>query len=269
MKIGIIIDNIYGLHIMKYLSKFDHQYHIYIDNKCWYYGDNKRNDNIDNIKTWINYLSTLWVDKIILPPIYELAFLLDPHYQNFAQNANSSYEIANIYTDYISYCAKYSVVGKLGFIWDLSDFEFLDIYISQILSDFNPSANQSNNKYFMKPFLIYKKETNLRKYLLQNLSPNSHIINHTVKTDLRKISSYNIDTILPLNYAYFANTKSIKHHINKIKFHDINFDFLDQKNDIYSISIYISGRSEILLSQKKRKWLLCRGKSIERNVKLM
>lgn len=266
MKIWIIIDNIYWLAIMNLLSKYDHEYYIYIDNHNSFYGDKKREIGIGWVKKWIEYLQNLGVEKIILPPTYELAFLLDDRYKNFSQN------ITNIYISYIKdFVAKHSIVGKLWFVWDLADMEFLDIYILEVLSDFTFSENQAKNKFF-NWFVIYKQTTPLRKYLLNHLSATNHLLNHSIKTDLRKIKPYNIDTLIPLNYSYFSCWKTIKHDLWKIKFHDINvikniWEWLSYEKSDYNIYIYLTNRADLLLSEKKRKRLLCRGKTIERNLK--
>lgn len=262
MKIWVIIDDIYWLYIMKRLSTQNHEYHIYIDNHNSFYGDKKRDHNIQNIITWIQYLQNIWVQKIILPPAYELAFLQDDRYKSQFENL-----ICNIYTSYLqNYVSKYSTVGKLWFVWDLADMEFLDIYISEIFSDFKASVHQSQNKYFKYPFLIYKKITPLRKYNLQHISPDNHIINHIVKTDIRKLKSYNIDTIIPLNYSYFALWKFFDRNVKKIKFHnlfsktDIIKNIWSQESE-YSCDIYFTGDDTLFLSQKKREYILSRWKT--------
>lgn len=256
---------------MKHLSQHDHEYHIYIDNQSSFRWDKNREIGINSIQKWIQYLESKWVDKIILPPTYEMAVMLDPRYQAIKSN-----NIANIYISYIrNYIAKYSIVGKLWFVWDAADMEFINIYIADILSDFVASGNQTGNKHFQSPFLIYKKQTPLRKYMLQHLSPTSHIINHTIQTDIRKIKSYNLDTLIPLNYAYFAADKSIKHWLwAKIKFHNIYhcddlWNWLDANKSEYTCNIYITDNNNTLYSEKKWKWLLCRGKSIEWNIEII
>ena len=269
MKIGIIIDNIYGLSIMNMLSKYDHEYHIYIDNKRSFWWDKNREIGIKWVSEWIKYLESKWVYKIILPPTYEMAFLLDDRYKHISQN------IANIYISYLhNLVAKYSIVGKLWFLGDSADMEYLDLYISQILSDFKPSANQLGNKNFMKPFWIYRKLVPLWKYLSNHLSANNVLLNNIIKTDLKKIKSYNIDTLVPLNYAYMIHNKSIKHYIGKIRFHDMTrieeiWKWLGYDKSEYSVNIYMTDNNKLLISEKKRKWLLCRGKSIEWNVEMI
>ena len=294
MKIWIIVDNIYWLNIMNRLSKYDHEYHIYIDNQNSFRWDKNREIWIEWIKEWIKYLETKWVNKIILPPIYEMAFLLDPRYKKLdlgnwpiSQNTRfwknqSSCRIANIYISYLqNYAAKYSLVGKLWFVGDLADMEFLELYISQILSDFKPSVHQANNKQFMKPFWVYRKQVPMRKYLWNHLSANNILLNNVIKNDLKKIKSYNIDTLIPLNYAFWTYSKSIKHSIGKIKFHDVDilekirkwleleWDNTWSSKSEYFTNIYITDNNKLLLGEKKRKWLLCRGKSVERNIELV
>lgn len=269
MKIGIIIDNIYGLSIMNMLSKYDHEYHIYIDNKSSFWWDKNREIGIEWVSSWIKYLESKWVDKIILPPTYEMAMSVDDRYKDVSQ------KISNIYIPYLqNLVAKYSIVGKLWFLGDNADMDFLDLYISQVLSDYQHTANQLGNKNFMKPFWVYRKLVPLWKYLSNHLSANNVLLNNIIKTDLNIIKSYNIDTLVPLNYAYMIHSKSIKHYIGKMRFHNMThieeiWKWLGYKSSEYSVNIYITDNNKLLLSEKKWKWLLCRGKSIEWNIEMI
>jgi len=75
MKIGIITSWNDTLTLFRFLQGYDHEYIIYYDFLNRPYGDKTFECSLEQIQKWIWFLIKKWCEKIILPPIYELALL--------------------------------------------------------------------------------------------------------------------------------------------------------------------------------------------------
>ena len=67
------------------------------------------------------------------------------------------------------------------------------------------------------------KEVRLWKPLLEQLSRSSILVNSLIKNDLKYFKDAAVDTLIPMNYSYFAAQKTINHLLStkKIRFHGI------------------------------------------------
>ena len=263
MKIGVITSWNEVLTLFKFLNKFDYQYHVYYDQSNWPYGDKDFDFSVNQIKKWIEVLQSKGVEKIILPPAYELSFLEDEKYRDL---------ILPLFSRYVSeYCFAQSLVGKMGVMWDFADIQVAQKLISAFSKNYKLSDNQSKIKKFNFPFKFWCKEVQMWKYFATKLSFSNIMSNKVVKFDLRYFKDSNVDTVIPMNYEYFNYQRTIANFLNfkKQKFHKIDslekiFKEFDLKqSDAYSVNFYVNGHCEFLKREKKTLWNIQRGKNIE------
>jgi len=90
---------------------------------------------------------------------------------------------------------------------------------------FSLTENQLSTKPFHSPFAYRCKDVRMWKYFLRSLQPREYMVNKVVKFDLKYFSDAMVDTIVPLNYAFFAFEKTIQRFFNpkKQKFHPLSF----------------------------------------------
>ncbi len=255
MKIGIITSGNDNLSIFKFLSQHDHEYFIYYDNLSWPYWDKPIQHNIQKIIDWIDFLSSNWVDKIIIPPIYELQLL------------SSNNKILPLFQSYLqNFIFKYSLVGKLWIWWDFADIQSAQELITQEATKYQPTTNQTGISKFNYPFKYRTKEIWLRKYYITNLSYSDPMINKIIKNDLRYFKDADIDTRIPLNYWYFNYQNTIFKFFNfkKTRFHKI--DKLEQcftlqnlkTSKEYKTTIFYTWQIEFFKKQKRLSRLISR-----------
>lgn len=256
MKIWVVTSGFEMLPLFKFLNKYDFEYHIYRDWNYWPYGDKGFDFSFERVQKAISYLNNK-VDYIIVPPVYEL-FLWD----------NS--KILPLFKNYLfEYCLKYSLVGKIWFLWDFSDIEVFQNKFEEISKDYKLTENQKSIKKFNFPFAIWLKEVGLWKYFLTKLWFRDWMVRQTIKHDLRYFKDAAVDTLVPLNWGFIAYEKGIKSKINlnKIRFYWINSvenifnniveDYWLEENN-YSIYLYKNWVTDILKEQKKWMWILQR-----------
>ena len=263
MKIGIITSWNEVLTLFKFLHKENHEYHIYYDQNNWPYGDRKFDIVKNNVEEWILYLQKKWVDKIIIPPTYELYFLNNKEYSEF---------ILPLFSQYlIQYCFVQSLVGKIGLIWDFADVQVVQDLITVFSKNYKLTDNQSKIRKFHFPFKFWVKEVQMWKYFANKLSFSNLMVNRVIKFDLRYFKDANVDTIIPLNYEYFNYQNTIFKFFNfkKQRFHKLIaleklfWEFKLKSSEKYSVNIYYTGHVEFLKREKKTLWNLQRWKSID------
>lgn len=263
MKIGLVTSWNWNFALFKFLNKFEHDYHIYYDQNNWPYGDKDFEYSSMCVKKWIDYLLSKWVEKIILPPVYEMFFLQDKKYVD---------KILLLFKNYLlNFVFQNSLVWKIWFFGDFADIQMAQNFISKIWKEYKLSENQKNIKKFNFPFKFWWKEVQMRKYFYNKLSFSNFMLNKIIKFDLRYFKDANVDSLIPLNYGYFFYQKTISNFFNikKQKFHKLDslekiFCDLDLKNTTkYSVNIYYNGKIDLVYREKKILRLLQRGKSIE------
>lgn len=258
MKIGVISSWNEMLGLFKYLNKFDHEYMVVYDFLYWPYGDKGFDFVLERIKKHIDLLSKQWVDKIIVPPVYELALADDERVMSLFQNY------------VLDHCFTGSLVGKIGLFWDFADIQVAQELFKTLEKKYKLSDAQKNIKKFQNPFAYRAKQVTMRKYYLTSFSYSDFMVNKQVKFDLKYFKDANVDTIIPLNYAYFHFEKTIKKFFNqkKTKFHSLeklissSREQLEEKSETYAVKIFYSWHVELLKAEKRIMWLLQRGKSI-------
>lgn len=213
MKIWIVTSWFEMLPLFKFLNKYDIEYHIFWDWNNWPYGDKNFQYSMDNIQKWVCVLEKEKVDLLLLPPIYEIAY------------PDDGKGLLKLFQKYMkTICLKYSIIGKIGFIWDYADLQDIEARFLKLSEDYVLTENQSKIKKFCKPFAIRCKEVGLWKYYLTKLWFRDRMVRKTIKNDLRYFKDAWVDTIIPLNYGYFAYEKIIrsKLNFNKCRFHGID-----------------------------------------------
>jgi len=271
------------LTLFKFLNKYDNEYIIYYDFSNRPYGDKTFEDNLLSIKKWIDFLKSKWIEKIILPPIYELSL----HAESLKLNAKKSKKneknkkehysdlILPLFKNYVlDYCMKYSLVWKIWLIWDFADIQTAQKLMKDLEKDYKLNDHQRNIKKFNNPFVYRAKEVNMRKYFLTTFSYSDFMVNKVIKFDLRYFKDAMVDTMIPMNYWYFNFQKTISKYFNfkKIKFH--KFERLEeifqtatscklQAKWKYDVKIFYTWHCELLKREKRLMWLLEKGKTIE------
>lgn len=251
MKIWVVASYFDDLYILYFLNRFDFNYKVYLDWNNWPYQDKWFDFSLSNIEKWINYLISKWVDKVILPPIYEMHFDWDDR-------------VLPLYKNYLEIALSKSLVWKIWILWDYSDWERINNYFSNFSSFYSLNENQKNIKKFNFPFSIWFKQVNLWKFFLNNLSFRQPLVNKTIKTDLTYFKDANVDTLITLNYWYLAFSKTIWNFFNsnKTKFYwknalDLSLDklFLDLEKENYELEIFSNSDLWLLFSSKKWNWI--------------
>ena len=267
MKIWIITSGSESLTLFKFLSTYDHNYVVYYDFFHWPYGDKTFEQSLACVQQGIDYLTKQGVDHIIVPPTYEL------HYLAWSLKLEAwSQKILPLFKTYLlGHCFTYSLIGKLGVIWDFADVTVVQPLLQKLAKTYTLADNQTSIKKFIFPFAYRVKETPLWKYYLTSLSYSNMLVNKIIKFDLRYFKDAAIDTLIPLNYGYFHYQTTITKFLNfkKIRFHGLNKIediFVSLKLPVsksYSVKVAYTGTCELLTREKRLMRLLQRGKKVE------
>lgn len=221
------------LTLFKFLSKYDHEYVVYYDFSHRPYGDKNFAEASLHVQEGINFLMEQGVDKIILPPIYELALLGgnvemwkggNLVYRQAGMEKWKDEKILPLFKNYLlEYCFNHSLVGKIGLLGDYADVEVVERIMKELEKEYALTDAQKAIKKFHKPFAYRVKETPLWKYYLIGISYSNILINRIIKFDLRYFKDAAVDTVIPLNYGYFnyQNTISKFFNFKKIRFHKL------------------------------------------------
>ncbi len=285
MKIWIITSGSESLTLFKFLSKYDHEYVIYYDFFHFPYGDKTFAQALACVEKGVEYLTKQWVDKIIVPPVYELALVKSTPTLLYQGGKSSPLikgdkegfdTILPLFTTYLQeHCFKYSLIGKIGFFGDFADVGEIETLVKKIAKWYVLNDHQKAIKKFHFPFAYRVKETPLWKYYLSSLSYSHVLVNKIIKFDLRYFKDAMVDTLVPLNYGYFNYQPTISKYLNfkKIRFHKLEkleevFQGLvpsdkGQGKNKYSVMVCYTGHVEILKREKRMMWLLQRGKGAE------
>lgn len=260
MKIWIVSSAIESLSLFKFLNRYEHQYFLYLDTLNASYGEKKFETSLEKAKAWLEKLVQLGAEKVILPPLYELALLQEgnPHILPLFQ----SYLLEEV--------LPFSLVGKLGILWDSEEILLAQDFFKKLESQFSPTTQQQSTKKFSFPFHYRSKESNLLKHLFTHLSRKSLLSNTVLKHELRYFKDAMVDSVIPLNYCIFNGEKTIKKFFNfkKIRFHwlekiEKKFKKLtaESENSPYQVNIFSTDTQNPLKKEKKWLWILERGKN--------
>lgn len=264
MKIGIISSWIDTLALFNFLSRYDNEYLVYIDQTNFPYSEKSLDYSLECIEKAGEFLVKKWAELIIVDPIYELAL----------KNSNKKFwfKVMSLFQRYLQeYAFKYSLVGK---IWILTDF-WSNWKVQKLLENeekwYDVTDDQKSIKKFSYPFHYWVKIASSWVMNINDLGAHNPYLIRTMKNDLRYFKDAYVDTILPMHYHYFRMQRAIKSffNFNKIRFHDLSVveecfnDLVEKSNWEYSVSIWINQPSEFLTRNKQLMWLMQRWKSVE------
>jgi len=117
MKIGVVGSGNDMLVLFRELHKYQHQYFVVYDFLYWPYGDKGFEFVLERVKYRVEELVKQGVERVIVPPVYELALRSDV---NFAYR---SMILPLFYNYLMEQCFAGALVGKVGLIGDFSDLE--------------------------------------------------------------------------------------------------------------------------------------------------
>lgn len=262
MKIWILTSSPDSLYLFRFLNEYDFSYHIWYDQEWWHRWDKSSDFVQKRIERGLDYLIEQWVTKCILPPRRELAFLSNNKYKEFI--------LPLFYTYITQQVLLWSRLGKIGLIGDWSDItDQRDI--KTLFETYNPTEIQLATKNFSQPFQFWSKDVSMRKHFLVSLGRKDRMMHNVVKSDLRYFTDAWIDTLIPLNYWYFAYDVSISKFFRtkKCNWHWLKkiasvFDALTKgyEKSTYSVTISHTWTLEQLQNEKKWMRLLQKGKNI-------
>ena len=75
MKVGIVSSWMETLSLFSFLTRYNHEYVVYYDSLNAPYWAKNFSSSLAMVKQWVDWLKKEWVEKIIVPPVYELALL--------------------------------------------------------------------------------------------------------------------------------------------------------------------------------------------------
>ncbi len=260
MKIGIVSSWMETLSLFSFLTRYNHEFVIYYDSINAPYWAKNFSTSLDNVKKGVKYLKEQWVEKIIVPPIYELALL-----NEWEKN------ILPLFKTYLlDYCFKYSLVWKLGIIWELADIQKAQELVDLLSKEYSLTDNQKSIKKFSYPFHYRCKEEHILNSILTKFSWRSYLTNSLVKYEFRYFKDSNVDTVIPCNYDYFNAERTLSKLFNtkKTRFHWLKvlesiFSDLVWNWTSYSVSIYATDQVDYLKNTKRIMRYLQRWKSEE------
>ena len=217
MKIGIISSGNDTLTLFQFLTKYNHQYIIYHDQKHFPF-EEKSLETIQNyLEKGIHTLIEQGVETMIIDPIYELLLKEKNLYQD---------HIMPLYQRYLqNEVFPHSLVGKIGILTDFGSRNKAQNLIAEQAETYTLTSAQKNIKSFHFPFCYRVKVASARTYAIANLGVHNPYIIKTLKNDLRYFKDARVDTILPLHYRYFQMQRTIKATLNyhRIRFFDLSF----------------------------------------------
>lgn len=244
------------LSLFKELNTLDHEYLIAYDFLYWPYGDKDFDFVLGRVKLHIDMLVAEWAERVIVAPVYELALAEDKRVMPLFKNYILTHVLAK------------SLVGKIGLFGDFADIQHAQSLLEKISKNYTLTAAQKNTKKFQKSFAYWLKQVTMRKYYLTTFSYSDFMVNKQIKFDLKYFKDANVDTVVPLNYAYFNFEKTIKNYFNqkKTKFHTLKklvSSVQEQIQTNYSVKVFYSGHAKLLKAEKRIMRMLERGKEIE------
>ena len=204
------------LPLMQVLSRYDHEYHLYIDRAYRPWWDKSQKLQEERIQQGVAYISDK-VDVVIVPPTAELRI----------QNSEFGTLILPLFETYmLEYVLKYSIVGKLGLLTDSSSSVDADTqwYISDICASYTLTEPQKKTKKFDANFPLWENSVRMWNYFLTTYGRKDWMVRKTVKTDTRYFLDAGVDTIIPMSRWFLFYQKIIKKHFNwkKIRFHGLD-----------------------------------------------
>jgi hypothetical protein len=237
---------------------------VVLDNRFGPWGGLSWEDSLERLQLALELIKDC--DYVIVPPIYEE--------EAKAKAKAKTFGVIDLRTQYVrKFVLPYSVVGKIGLLGYPHHQEQLKSQWNQIIWDHILSVNQAKNKHFQTWFPLYTLDTS-HWSILYDLS-RSRFVNKLIKTDLKKLKDFAVDTVLPLERGYLKHGKVIKQTFHsKVRWHgDKVLEGLIQENISWDQKQYkmdfLYTWDNILETNKPLLWTLSRGKEFEIIMKMV
>lgn len=260
MKIGLISSGNDTLALRKVLTKYDHEYLICHDQTFFPFGEKDFNTIKARLQKHLQFLQTQQVEGIILDPLYELAL------------KETNHQILPLFETYVyEEVLPHTLVGKIGLLCEKGESQQAERIIMQATANYQLTPAQSKNKAFNFPFLYRIKTPKAWQRGIQELGVHNPYLIKTLKNDLRYFKDANIDTLLPLQYGYFAMGRTIKAFFTRGKTRFFDFTFIEKSfkkltasklSPQYQVQLYTNEAPDFIRAHKQIMWVLARGKSI-------
>lgn len=264
MKIGIISSGTDTLALFKFLTRYDHEYLVYCDQKNFPYWEKSLDCVLERIQQAGEFLLSKWAEVIVVDPIYELVLKYS--------DKKIWFQVLPLFQHYLhEYWFKYSLVGKFWILTDFWSAWKVQLYLENESQNYEPTVIQCDTKKFSFSFHFRVKSASSWTSNINDLWVHNPFVIRTMKNDLRYFKDAYVDTILPMHYQYFRMQRAIKSFFNfhKIRFHDFSviedcFDNLTWKEKSeYSVSLWINQPSCFLMRDKQLLRLMQRWKSVK------
>ncbi len=269
MKIGIVTSWVDMLILFRFLANYNFEYEIVYDDLGRPWADKPVEFGMERAKQAVAYLQKQGVEKIILPPVLELALHHEKKYADVVLPLRQGYAEKAL--------AK-SPVGKIGFAGEYADIQQKELF-ETFCQSYQPNETQlqraaelaQKRKGHKRGVSFWRKEIFMWKYYLTKLSFKSWQIHHAMKADWKYFKDAGVDTIIPVSYGFFTyevplgkflNTKKQRFHrlaLVEEQFHALTKN-LSQTS--YGVHIAYTGTLDHLTREKKRMWMLQKGKDI-------
>lgn len=245
MRIWLFTSWLENLSFLNTLKQYNHDIIVYMNQDAWPLEDKSIAFQEIYIKKAIDTLKEKKVDKIILPPMWELRYKQENY-------------ILPIYQNIINQSLKYSLVWKLWLLGNDKDMSYVKEYIESL--DYKPTKRQKSIKKF-NCCKVYKKNIWVWKYNIIALSKRDWMIRKLIKTDLNKLLSFNVDTIIPTSYNVYHFENIINQKIKNMRYQKVaNWEFLDEllwkKDNNYNLEFIWHWNVDLFLKEKKWDILL-------------
>ncbi len=266
--------------LMEVLNQYDHDYHIFCDWKMWPRGDKDPELRAENTQKAISYLANK-VDAVILSPALELAYWnknTSPDTskvtsKNASKDESKHSLVLPLFRTYLlDHAFKCSLVGKIGLLCEHADLGSAEELLAWAAKEYIPTDNQSSLwKKFHLPFAYRKKNVRMRTYFLTTFGKWDPMVRTTLKHDLRYFHDAAVDTLVPMSrgFLFYQRLVAQKTNWKKIRFHWLeavkqSFEKIVEENSLkpssaYSVTLYTTDTADVLLSEKKWKWILEKG----------
>lgn len=213
MKIWIIWSQESDFYITKLLEYTECDFEFFLDNRFGPWWAMSWEDGLERCNLMLSDPNVLECDYIILPPVYELNITLRAWYSSLRKK---------ILPIFFEYCMKQLLPGStvwkiacIGFENQQKEFALLWKYL---VSSYKLQDKQKKNVHFQAHVPLYPIKTN-HWSILYDL-PRSWFIHKLIKTDLKKLKDFSVDSLFALERWYFRFSKVFKQSFhNKVRIH--------------------------------------------------
>lgn len=202
MNIAIIWSGYDTLMTLWLLNHSNQQFFCIIDSK---YGPREQKSwelTNERLQASIDYAISLGVEKIILPPVFELIYKDNP-------------KVVPLYQKYLLFHVfPKSRIGKIGILWERKETHIIQKELEKLSSLYSLTEFQSKTKKFQTPFSRRTKDVSTWSDFLRRAKPSDWMIRKYIKNDLRYFVDADVDSLIPTSYAHFYWETILRHHAN-------------------------------------------------------